>query len=135
AGGSSGQPVLLDQTILAEAGTTIGARDLAIADDGAVIIALAYRGDAVFVGSQPPSYMRADDSYASVVAELGTDLIWQWRIFLLDLNMEVKTVATRGDQVAVGGTYRGAFSLFNPLEVTMPAPTDIDNGFVLELHR
>lgn len=132
--GQSGQPILLDQTILAEAGTTIGGRELAIADDGAVVIALGYRGD-VLVGSQPVPYDRADETFASVVAELGTDLIWQWQLFLADQNVNVLAVATRGDQVAFGGVYRGTLAPPNPLQVALPAPTEVDNGFVLELHR
>jgi hypothetical protein len=131
----TGQPVLLDQTILADTGTTVGGRDVAIADGGAVVVALAYNGN-VLIGSDPQPFNSAEpDTFGSVIAELGTDLIWQWEIFLQDQNISVQTVAVQGDQVAFGGLYRGTFGLTNPLNVELPATTERDNGFVLEVHR
>jgi hypothetical protein len=134
-GTATGEPVLLDQSIVADTGTVIGGRDVAIADGGAVVVAFAYNGSAL-VGSSPVSFDSAEpDTYGSVVAELGTDLIWQWAIFLQDQNVDVQTVAVDGDQVAFGGLYRGAIGIVNQLGVELPGPTDHDNGFVLEVHR
>ena len=134
AAGSSGQPELLDQTILADTGAVVSGRDLDVADDGGVVVAFGYRGS-VLVGSDPPSYNGEPDTYAGVIAELGTDLNWQWRLFVQMQSVDMRTVAVKGDQVAFGGVYRGAFSLLNPLEVTLPEPAEVDNGFVLEVHR
>jgi hypothetical protein len=134
-GTATGGPVLLDQTILADTDATIGGRDVAIADGGAIVVALAYTGT-VFVGSSPTTFATIEpDIYASVVAELGTDLIWQWELFLESTNMNVQTVAVQDDQVAFGGMYRGRFELLNPLNVELPGEASQDNGFVLEVHR
>ncbi len=138
AAGDGGLPLLLDQTVLAEAGTEIAGRDLDVAADGAVVIALAFRGTAL-VGSQPIVADDADGDHESVVAELGTDLIWQWVAHLrgedFNTTVRVAAVAVVGDRVAFGGSYRGGLLLTTPLGVPMPAYSDQLNGFAIELVR
>ncbi len=133
------QPFLFDQTVLAEAGTEIGSRDLDVASDGDAIIALSYNGTAL-VGTQPLVGGAEPGNFESVVAELGTDLLWHWvatfeRSQALETVM-VGAVAVDGDQVAVGGSYRGNIVLANGLGVPTPAvSSEFVNGFALELHR
>lgn len=136
--GADGLPLLLDQTILADTGTEIGGRDVAVADGGNVVISLAYKGS-VLVGTNPPAFSDPDaNTYASVIAELGTDLIWQWRLFLSSFNIRVTALAVKGDQVVFGGHYRGGFLFLEPVLAELPPDTlqnDPEHGFVLEVHR
>lgn len=135
AAGIAGAPAVVDQTVLAEDGTEMGGRHLDVTETGRVIVALSFRGR-VLVGDQPLDYSGEAGTYASVVAELGTDLLWQWELFLSNETVVLNDVAVWGDQVAIGGSYRGFFSIVSLQGVPLPTESPVeDNGFAMEIYR
>jgi hypothetical protein len=133
ADGNAGAPAVVDQTILAEAGTVIDSRDLVVTPSGEVIVALGFRGTVLV---DRPRTFDVPDNFAGVVAELGTDLLWDWSYFITASTAVAKTLAVDGDQLAVGGWYEGTLVIEGDSSVPLPSPSiDVVNGFALELHR
>jgi hypothetical protein len=138
AAGNAGAPAVVDQTIVAGNGVTVGGRDLAVTSTGAVVVAFSFRGTLMLDTER--SFQDPDD-FMGVVAELGTDLLWRWSYQITatgDIGVgtvDLSTIAVRGDQVAVGGVYLGAIELGVAVDVAQLTPAGRPSGVAIEFHR